>query len=189
MRRRARRLPPDEALALRGEARALITENGDPLPPIVDFDALFIPESHEKVVLIAPQLAFHEAVGARLLGSSGWYHPDLVKIGRHHVGGALFTAHYYADSPLPFVKDFTDRYNATFATEPDAYAAQAFDAANLVLVQLARGRDEREEVREGVLATRAYPGVSGVLSMSADGNANKRPFLLGVERGHLTQID
>jgi ABC-type branched-subunit amino acid transport system substrate-binding protein len=189
MLRRARRLPPDEALALRREARALITENGDPLPPIVDFDALFIPESHEKVVLIAPQLAFHEAVGARLLGSSGWYHPDLVKIGRHHVGGALFTAHYYADSPLPFVREFTDRYHATFATDPDSYAAQAFDAANLVLVQLARGRDEREEVRDGILATRAYPGVSGVLSMNADGNANKRPFLLGVEGGHLTQID
>jgi ABC-type branched-subunit amino acid transport system substrate-binding protein len=189
MLRRARRLPPDEALVLREEARALTTESGDPLPPIVDFDALFIPESHEKVVLIAPQLAFHEAVGAQLLGASGWYHPNLVKIGRHHVGGALFTAHYYAESPLPFVKDFTDRYNATFAADPDALAAQAFDAANLVLVQLARGRESREEVRDGVLATRAYPGVSGVLSMSSDGNALKRPFLLGVERGHMTQIN
>ncbi len=87
MLRRARRLPPDEALVMREEARALTTESGEPLPPIVDFDALFIPESHEKVVLIAPQLAFHEAVGARLLGASGWYHPDLVKIGRHHVAG------------------------------------------------------------------------------------------------------
>jgi ABC-type branched-subunit amino acid transport system substrate-binding protein len=187
--RRARRLPPDEALVMREEARALTTESGEPLPPIVDFDALFVPESYEKVVLIAPQLAFHEAVGARLLGASGWYHTDLVKIGRHHVAGALFTAHYYADSPLPFVKDFTDRYNATFAAEPDALSAQAFDAANLVLVQLARGRDEREEVRDGVLTTRVYPGVSGVLSMSGDGNALKRPFLLGVERGHIQQID
>jgi ABC-type branched-subunit amino acid transport system substrate-binding protein len=189
MRYRARRLPPDEALVLREEARALTTEEGDPLPPIVDFDALFIPESSEKVVLIAPQLAFHEAVGAQLLGASGWYDPDLVKIGRHHVSGALFTAHYYAESPLPFVKDFTERYTATFAEEPDALAAQAFDAANLVLVQLARGRDSREEVRDGVIAIRAYPGVSGVLSMSADGNAHKRPYLLGVERGRMNQID
>jgi ABC-type branched-subunit amino acid transport system substrate-binding protein/predicted negative regulator of RcsB-dependent stress response len=189
MLRRARRLPPDEALVMREEARALTTESGEALPPIVDFDALFIPESHEKVGLIAPRLAFHEAVGAQLLGASGWYHPDLVKIGRHHVRGALFTSHYYAESPLPFVKDFTDRYVATFAAEPDALSAQAFDAANLVLVQLARGRGGREEVRDGVLTIRAYPGVSGVLSMSADGNASKRPFLLGVERGHMTQIN
>jgi ABC-type branched-subunit amino acid transport system substrate-binding protein len=189
MLRRARRLPPDEALELRGEARALTTEAGDLLPPIVDFDALFIPESHEKVVLIAPQLAFHEAAGAQLLGTGGWYHSDLVKIARHHVADALFTSHYYADSPLPFVKEFTERYVTTFGGEPDSIAAQAFDAANLVIVQLARGLDSRGEVRDGVLAIRAYPGVSGVLSMSVDGNAQKRPFLLGVHRGRISQIN
>jgi len=189
MLRRARRLPPDEALVMREEARAMTTEGGEPLPPIVDFDALFIPESHEKVVLIAPQLAFHEAVGEQLLGASGWYHPDLVSIGRHHVRGAIFTAQYYAESPLPYVRDFTDRYLATFAAEADVLAAQAFDAANLVIVQLARGRDGREEVRDGVLTVQAYPGVSGVITMSADGNAIKRPFLLTVERDHLAQID
>jgi ABC-type branched-subunit amino acid transport system substrate-binding protein len=189
MLRRARRLPPDEALVMREEARALTTESGEALPPIVDFDALFIPESHEKVVLIAPQLAFHEAVGEQLLGASGWYDPDLVKIGRHHVRGALFTAQYFPESPLPFVRDFTERYLATFGAEPDALSAQAFDAANLVLVQLARGRDGREEVRDGILTIRAYPGVSGALSMSADGNASKRPFLLSVERDHIAQIN
>jgi len=189
MLRRARRLPPDEAITLREEARALTTEDGEPLPPIVDFDALFIPESYEKVVLIAPQLAFHEVVGARLLGTSGWNDPELVRIAQHHVEGALFTSQYYADSPVPFVKDFGERFRATFDEEPAALAAQAYDAANLAIVQLARGRVSREELREGVLAIRAYPGVSGVLRMSADGNAHKRPFLLGVEHGHVTQID
>jgi len=189
MLRRARRLPPDEGLTLREEARALTTQNGDPLPPIVDFDALFIPESYEKVVLIAPQLAFHEVVGVRLLGASGWNDPELVKIAQHHVEGALFTSQYYADSPIPFVKDFGERYRATFAQEPAALAAQAYDAANLVIVQLARGRSAREDVREGVLAIRSYPGASGVLRMGADGNAQKRPFLLGVEHGQIQQID
>ncbi|MFQ5416408.1 MAG: penicillin-binding protein activator [Myxococcota bacterium] len=189
MLKRARRLPPDEALTLREEARALTTESGDALPPIVDFDALFVPESHEKVVLIAPQLAFHEVVGAQLLGASGWYHPDLLKIGRHHVSGALFTAPYYADSPLAQVRDFDDRYRATFDAEPDSLAALAFDAANLALIPMARGDEAREDVRAAVLATRAYPGVSGALRMSADGNAHKRPYLLTVERGHLSQVN
>jgi len=115
--------------------------------------------------------------------------PELVRIAQHHVEGALFTSQYYADSPVPFVKDFGERFRATFDEEPAALAAQAYDAANLAIVQLARGRVSREELREGVLAIRAYPGVSGVLRMSADGNAHKRPFLLGVEHGHVTQID
>ncbi len=189
MRQRARRLAPEEALALRGEALAMTGPEGEPLPPIVDFDALFIPDSHEKVVLIAPQLAYHEATGARLLGPNGWYHPDLVGLARKHLEGALFTAQFYPDSTLPFVREFSDRYQRTFASAPDVFAAQGFDAANLVLVQMARRLGSREAVRDGMLSTRGYPGVTGILSMRPDGNAHKRPFLLEVEGGRIVQIE
>jgi ABC-type branched-subunit amino acid transport system substrate-binding protein len=189
MLRRARRLPADEARALREDARSLLTDAGDPLPPIVDFDALFIAESHEKVVLIAPQLAFHEIFGPRLLGPDGWYHEDLVRLGREHVEGAVFVSHFFPESPTSFVRDFADRYQETYAHGSNVFAAQAYDAANLVLVQLARGFMSRESVRDGVLATEAYPGAAGVLTMRADGNANRRPFLLGVERGRIVQLE
>jgi ABC-type branched-subunit amino acid transport system substrate-binding protein len=189
MLRRARRLPQEEALELRTEARALTTEEGEPLPPIVDFDALFIPESHEKVVLIAPQLAFHEAVGTRLLGPSGWFHPDLVPIARHHVEGAVFTAQFFPESELDFVREFADRYRETYGSPPEAFAAQGYDAATLALLQLAKGRSARDDVRRGLLAVRGFPGVTGVLSMRADGNARKRPFLLAVERGEIIQVE
>lgn len=189
MRRRARRLPADEARELRREASDLTASNGEPLPPRVDFDAIFIPDTHEKIVLIAPQLAFHDVVGVRLLGPNGWYAPDLVEIGRDHVEGARFSAHFYPESDLPLVRRFTQAYTETFRTPPDLLAAQGFDAANLVLVQLARGRHARPDVRDGVLAVRTYPGVTGVLSMGADGNAHKRPFLLGVEGGRIVSFD
>ena len=151
---------------------------GSPLPPIVDFDVLFIPESYEKVVLIAPQLAFHEATGMRLAGTSGWYHPDLLELGRRHVGGARFSSLFFPESPLPNVQQFAHRYQEVFSSEPDAFAAQGYDAAQLVLVQLARGSRSRTAVRDGVLGVRGFPGASGVLSMRQDGNARKRPFLL-----------
>jgi ABC-type branched-subunit amino acid transport system substrate-binding protein len=186
---RARRLPPREARALMEEARAITGPGGVPLPPIVDFDALFIPESHEKVGLIAPQLAYHEAVGMRLLGVSGWYGKDLLRIAQEHVEGARFTVPFYPESELAVVQDFRDRYAATFHAEPEALAAQAYDAARLVLVQLAAGRVTREAIRDGLLATRGYPGVSGVLSMRPDGNARKRPFLLAVESGRIRQLE
>jgi len=65
----------------------------------------------------------------------------------------------------------------------------AYDAANLVMLQLARGRSTRTDVRDGLLDVRGYPGVSGVLSMGPDGNAHKRPFLLGVVDGRIQQIN
>lgn len=189
MRRRARRLPPEEAMALREQALALTGPDQELLPPIVDFDALFLPESHDRVVLIAPQLAFHEVTGTRLLGTNEWYHPDLIAIGRHHVEGAVLTARFFAESPLPYVQRFAQRFEAAFRVAPQAFGAQGFDAANLVLVQMTLGRESREAIRDGVLATRAYPGVTGILSMRADGNAHKRPFLVEVEGGRFVQVE
>jgi ABC-type branched-subunit amino acid transport system substrate-binding protein len=187
--RSARRLPPEEAALVREEARAMLGPNDDPLPPIVDFDAIFIPESHEKVALIAPQLAFHEATGAILLGTDAWNDPDLVAIARKHVEGAYFTASFYGDSSVGYVRAFADRYSETFDAPADDFSASAYDAAKLVLVQLARGATSREEVRDRLLGVVGFPGVSGVLSMNVDGNARKRPFLLSVHRGQIVEAN
>jgi len=186
---RAKRLPPAQGARLREEAAKITGPGGEPLPPIVDFDALFIADGHENAELIAPQLAFHQVGPVRLLGPSGWNHPDLLAIGGRHVEGAVFAESFFAESRFPFVSVFSERHRATFAQEPDVLAAQAFDAANLVLVQLARGLTSRSEVREGLLSVRAYPGVSGVTSVLPDGNARKRPFLLGVRGGHIVSLD
>jgi hypothetical protein len=87
------------------------------------------------------------------------------------------------------VRRFARRFEATFRAAPKAFGAQGFDAANLVLVQMALGRDSRDEIRDGVLGTQAYPGVTGILSMRADGNAHKRPFLVEVEKGRFVQVE
>jgi ABC-type branched-subunit amino acid transport system substrate-binding protein len=187
--RSARRLPPEEAAVVREEARAMLGPDDGPLPPIVDFDAIFIPESHEKVALIAPQLAFHEATGATLLGTEAWNHPDLVRIARKHVEGAFFTASFYGDSSVGYVRDFSDRYMETFGAPADDFSASAYDAAKLLLVQLARGANSRHDVRDRLLEVKGFPGVSGVLSMRSDGNARKRPFLLSVRRGQIVEAD
>ncbi len=184
---RARRLPTDAARELRANARKLTTKDGRPIPPIVDFDALFIPASHKEVVLIAPQLAVQEVTNVRLLGSEGWYDSQLVRLGGAPLEGSLFAAHFYPDSPVPYVQSFRQRFEAAFGAVPDSFAAQGYDAASLVLVQLAHGHDDREDIRDGLRKIASYPGVSGVTTIGADGNAQKRPFLLGIEHGRLVQ--
>jgi ABC-type branched-subunit amino acid transport system substrate-binding protein len=184
---RARRLPAEEARQLRAKARSLTTRDGRPIPPIVDFDALFIPAAHENVVLIAAQLAYHEVTGARLLGSEGWYDPKLVRLGGEPLEGALFASHFYPESQVPYVRAFRQHFEAAFGGAPDAFAAQAYDAASLALAQLARGSDDRKAVRDGLRKIDSFPGISGVIAIGGDGNARKRPYLLGVEHGRIVQ--
>ena len=187
--RDARRMDRRDAAKLRRAAYALAGPEGDPLPPIVDFDVLFIPDAAEKIALIAPGLAFHEIRGVTLLGSSDWLDEELLRVARRHVRGAVISSPFAPGSALPFVTEFVEGYRNTFGAEPDANAAEAYDATNLVLVQLAAGRRDREDVRRGLLDMRAYPGASGVLTMNPDGNAHRRPFLIRVEQGAFQPLD
>lgn len=187
--RASRRLEPEEQAVLREAAYEVLGPEGDPLPPIVDFDVLFVPDAADKIALIAPGLAFHEINDVGLLGPSDWLDDELLRVGRRHVAGAVISSPFHAESDLPFVAEFVDGYRNTFAAEPDMYAAEAFDATNLVLVQLSSGRDDREGVREGLLDMRAYPGAAGVLTMHPSGNARRRPFLLRVTGRRFQSLD
>ena len=84
------------------------------------------------MVLIAPQLVFHDVKGTQLLGPDGWYDDELGRVAGGHIEGALFAAHFYPDSPVEYVRSFALRFEEAFAGEPDTFAAVAYDAARLV---------------------------------------------------------
>ena len=187
--RRGRRLEPEAAAQLKEILYTQLGPEAEPLPPVVDFDALFIPDGHDKIQLIAPQLAFHEVEGVQLLGSSDWNDPELIEIGRDHVTGALISTPFYAGSDFEIVRNFVTSYRESFGSEPDEFSASAFDALNIVLTQAALKYDSRLAVRDGILRIYGFPGVSGVTSILPDGNARKRPFLLKVMRRRFVGID
>jgi ABC-type branched-subunit amino acid transport system substrate-binding protein len=186
---RAKRLPPREARELREKAAALRAPDGSALPPVVDFEVLFVPDSHENVVLLAPQLAFHGVEGVHLLGASGWNHPDLVRIGQQHVEGAVFTAAAPGADAPPLLAGFTEGFARRFGGAPDGFAAGGFDAANAVLGRWIEGARSREEVRDALAGLRDQPGASGVYTIGDDGRAVRRPLLLRVADGRIVTLE
>lgn len=185
----ARSMPPAQAAAARNKAFEITGPRGEVLPPIVDFDVLFIPDSAEAVSMIAPGLALQGVRGVRLLGSSDWLDADLLRGSDRHVAGAVISTPFYAASDVGVVRAFVGDFERTFEVAPDAYAAQGFDAASLVLQQLVGRRRDREAVLEGLLAVHAFPGASGSLTMLPDGNARRRPFLLEVSGQRFVPLD
>ncbi len=184
---RAKRARPAEARALHERARTLALSDGQPLPPIVDFDAVFIADGHEKVTLIAPQLEYHEIENVVLLGMNGWNHPDLVHLSGRSIEGAFFAEGFFAASEVPVVKNFVESYRTAYGVEPDLWAAQAFDAVNLLLQEMTSREITRTQLRDALLRIEAYPGASGVMTIRRDGNADKRPFLLTVQEGQIRE--
>jgi ABC-type branched-subunit amino acid transport system substrate-binding protein len=187
--KRAKRLPRAEAEALREEARALTGPGGEPLPPYVDFDALFIPDAHQAAGLIAPHLAFHEVTGVRLLGPSAWNHPNFVRLGGRHVEGALFPGAFSPSISAQHVVAFGQHFESSFGGAPSSLAAEAFDAANLALAAAARGAMERDELAAAIAEQPRRVGVSGVLQLGPDGEVARRPHLLAVSGGQVVCVD
>jgi ABC-type branched-subunit amino acid transport system substrate-binding protein len=163
--------------------------DADALPPVVDFDALFVPDAPDLLAGLAQQLASEGVEGVVLFGPSAWYHADMLRRGGTRMEGTFFTSSFDPSHPAPMVQEFVSRYESSFGEDASVFAAQGFDAANLVTLQLARGAHDRVAVRDSLLSMGLYPGVSGPMAFESDGNARKRPFLVGIRSGQLVSIE
>ena len=120
----------------------------------------------------------------RVIASCG----DNAKLAHEHLRGALFAAHFFPESSVPWVRGFASGYEAVYGDVPDAFAAASYDAVRLLALQLSEGKGERESLRDGMLSLVPYPGVSGVIGVDELGKMRKRPFLLGVQRRRARQL-
>ncbi len=162
-----------------------------PAPQVtIEFDALFVPDYYDRVGLIAPQLAFYDVKGVRLLGGSGWNSPDLIRLGREHVEGALFVDSFWAESPTPKIREFVERFRGRFDDAPTVLEAEAYDALRILLDTLRRARPaSREALRAELARVRGFPGLTGPFAFTADREPDRPLLLLTVEGRKIRQVN
>jgi len=151
--------------------------------PVIDFDALFIPDIYSRIVLIAPQLAFHDILGITLAGVNTWNAPELISEGGRYVRGAVFPDGFSRKVTSPFVKKFVAGFEATFDEKPEILAAQAYDAAKLI-VSISKTFPVKtpQELTEKLTADTGYHGVSGLRYFETGGEAVRDVLVLTVTR-------
>jgi ABC-type branched-subunit amino acid transport system substrate-binding protein len=158
--------------------------------PVIDFDALFIPDSHFTVRMIAPQLAFYGVTGIQLLGTSSWNSPDLFKEEGKYLEGAVFVDGFFRDSFYPSVRDFIDNFYVACGREPACLEALAYDAAGIMVSAIHKSDVEiREDLKDGLFKLKDYPGIAGKTSFSETGEAKRSLFVLMAEEGKIVQIN
>ena len=153
------------------------------------FDGLFLPGEASSVGLILPQLVFHDLKDVVLLGTMGWNDPDFLKRARKYAEGAFFVDGFFEESQDPFIKKFVSQYRKKFDESPNLFAAQAYDAANIILSAMKEGAMTRSNIRSAIAATRDFPAASGYIFEMKDGEAIKKPFLIQVQKGKLVQVN
>ena len=153
------------------------------------YDALLVPDYADNIARLAPELAYDAAAGVQLLGTGGWNDPQITTIAAGAVDGSVFVDGFFAESPVPHVKAFVNGFRDRYGADPDLLTAQAYDTLTMCARVLHSGVRTRPEMRDGLARIRDFPGVSGVTSMDAHGDAEKVLYVLSVREGKIIQIN
>jgi branched-chain amino acid transport system substrate-binding protein len=156
------------------------------LPPIVDFDAVFIPDSAKAMGQIAAFLSFNRVKGVKLMGTNLWNSPGLAKRAGNFANSLIFV-----DSFLPQTaasSRFVQEYKALYNEEPSLIEIQAYDSALILRQLVAQGAATRESLTRELTSLKKFPGALGTLNMSPDREIQRPLMALTLDKGEITPL-
>ncbi|MFO7860641.1 MAG: penicillin-binding protein activator [Desulfosalsimonas sp.] len=164
-------------------------EEDDKPQPIVDFDAVFIPDSPEKAGLIIPQLRYHDINEVYLLGTNLWHSPRMIQIAGRQLRRTVIPEGFFAHSQNPAVTEFVSDFEEIYGEPPGFIEAVAYDSAMMICRQLAEKKlANRPALQKALVEMSAYEGVTGKTRFLSSGEAEKRLYLLDVIDSRFVQI-
>jgi len=150
---------------------AILTKVKDANP-----DVLYLPDYYSTVNVIAAQ-ANQMGIKAVKMGGDGWDSPQLDKAA---TAGGYFTNHYSSEDTRPVVQEFVKKYQAKYGSVPDALAALAYDAANILFMAIQQaGADDPVKVAQ-TMEKGTFSVVSGDITFDAQHNPKKCAVILAV---------
>lgn len=165
-----------------------MTTFAEPLARLVALapQSLFMPIGERDVRQLAPQLLFYGLSDVQLLGGEAWVSDQVLRmVDPRHLEGLVAATPLWEESPdagwLDFVADYETLHRRSL---DNAFPALGYDAASLLLLNLAPTLSTRAEFAAGVAATRELRGATGVIHVE-EGQIIRRPFLVRVHGGEV----
>lgn len=168
-----------DSVSLLAKGKNKKNEKGE-LMPIIDFEALFIPDGYKAIGQIAPTLTYLDIDGIRLLGTNAWNSNQLIERAWPYVEGSVFVDGFFADSSRPEVSSFVALYRSSFKKSPTIHAAQGYDSMKLTMAALAQSSSSmRSAVRDALVNVKGFSGPSGrMVKFNESRDAQKELFLI-----------
>ena len=138
----------------------------DVLPPITDFDAIFIPDSAKTLGQLAAFLSYGGVRNIKLLGTNLWNSPGLAKRAGNFSSNLLFVDGLFNQSENYKNSKFVQGYKKIFNEDPSLIEMQAYDSALILRQLIVGGATTRDELSRKLSELRQFPGSLGPLDMS-----------------------
>jgi branched-chain amino acid transport system substrate-binding protein len=163
-------------------------DRDDQWHPIVDFDAIFIPDAPKKAGLVIPQLAFYDIRDVYLLGTNLWNSQTLLEMSGDYMKNTLVADGFFAQSQAQNVKTFVAAFQSAYDRVPGIIEAVAYDSAMMVLQAMRQTvTDSRRDLKQALLQIKDFDGVSGRTRFAPNGEAQKTMQMLRIQRGRFVE--
>jgi branched-chain amino acid transport system substrate-binding protein len=157
---------------------------------VLDFDAIFIPDSAHKIALIAPQLAFYDIHDVLLLGTNLWHSDNLIHLAQNYVQEAIMADAFYAKDLRKNVQEFIAVFEKIHGQRPGLIEALAYDIAMINFNALSNAEiRSRNELKDALKSLKDFKGITGHTSFKENGDSVKKLYLLQIENNKFVQLN
>ncbi len=145
--------------------------------------AIFVPGYYSEVGTIA-RTAQRLGMKLPLLGGDGWDAPDLVKIAGDSLNGSYYSNHFAPDVATPKAQKFLADFKAVHGIEPTGLGALGYDAIGVLVDAMQRAPSfEPSAIRDALTQVKDFDGVTGLITLDKDRNAQKSAVVLKIDNG------
>ncbi len=161
----------------------------DLLPPVVDFEALFIPDSPKAIGQIAPMLAYQGVHGVRMLGSNIWNSSELIRRGQKNVEGAVFIDRKPTTKDGGMARAFYAEFRQVYGVEPGEFEIQGYEVGRLLRDAIVEnGQRSRMGLSAQLSKLSGFDGVTGMMKMNAQRELTHPLMAFTVQEGSIVPL-
>lgn len=150
-------------------------------------DFIYIPGYYQEVGLIVKQ-AREMGITVPMAGGDGWDSAKLPEIaGKAALENTFFSSLYSPDDTSDLNKEFVAEYKKAYNTNPDVFAALAYDSALLVAKAIEdAGSADPAKIAEAMAKIKGFKGVSGEVTFNEEHNPIKSAVIIEHKDGKQT---
>lgn len=168
------------------------------LPPANQFDGIFIPDSWQRVGLVASSLAYEEfAVGdfrphrhatpTVLLGLNAWNDSRIIENGGDYVQNAIFVDAFAPRSSAPGVREFVSDHTSALHRPPSVIDALAWDSVRMLSQAVIAGGPDRKAVRDELVRAKLPTPVAGGSRFGEDREVDRKLLILTIDGDNIRE--
>jgi branched-chain amino acid transport system substrate-binding protein len=148
-----------------------------------NIDGIYMTASSVEAANIAKQ-AHQLKLNVPMVTTDGALDPKTIELGGKDIEGLYATGSAFdPKSKEPSIKAFVDEYKTKYKEEPGIFAALAYDAMSVLAEAMKLKGIEPDQVREGLVSIKEFPGVTGRITFKPNGDVDKEIGIFKVISG------